>query len=39
MNSFLLDVSVLIAIVDAQHTEHVRAKEWFDSDPELHWLS
>jgi len=30
---------VIIAIIDAQHVDHRRAKGWFESTDDLHWLS
>ena len=39
MSPYLLDVNVMIAIIDAQHVDHRRAKRWFESTDDLHWLS
>jgi hypothetical protein len=35
----LLDVNVLIALLDADHSLHVRAGEWFASHARLGWAS
>lgn len=39
MNSWLLDVNVLIALLDAQHEHAVRARSWFHDDRGRSWLS
>jgi len=39
VSTYLLDVNVMIAIIDAQHVDHLRAKGWFESTGNLHWLS
>jgi toxin-antitoxin system PIN domain toxin len=39
MSAWLLDVNVLIALIDAQHTQSRRAREWFSADPDRTWLS
>jgi len=39
VSAYLLDVNVMIAIIDAQHVDHRRAKGWFESTNDLHWLS
>lgn len=31
MSTYLLDVNVLIAMLDAQHVAHQRAKQWFEA--------
>jgi len=35
----LLDVNMLIALLDAAHVHHTRAKAWLMSQPELVWAS
>ena len=35
----LLDVNVLIALLDADHSLHARATEWFSSQAERGWAS
>ncbi len=35
----LLDVNVLIALLDANHSLHVRAREWFASHAPIGWAS
>lgn len=38
MTRYLLDVNVLIALVDPDHTMFRRAETWFRTDPRLEWL-
>jgi toxin-antitoxin system PIN domain toxin len=35
----LLDVNVLIALLDADHIHHVRAREWLETNIALGWAS
>ena len=35
----LLDVNVLIALLDADHASHVRAREWFNDNAPRGWAS
>ena len=39
MSTYLLDVNVLIAILDAQHVAHQRAKQWFEALGASQWLT
>jgi toxin-antitoxin system PIN domain toxin len=35
----LLDVNVLLALLDSDHTDHARAGEWLDAEVEAGWAS
>jgi predicted nucleic acid-binding protein len=35
----LLDVNVLIALLDADHIHHMRARDWFEANIALGWAS
>jgi toxin-antitoxin system PIN domain toxin len=37
--TFLLDVNVLIALVDASHRDHVAAHHWFARLADAHWAT
>ncbi|MGR7024677.1 TA system VapC family ribonuclease toxin [Geodermatophilus sp. URMC 62] len=39
MRRALLDVNVLLALLDSDHVDHVRAGEWLDSEVEAGWAS
>ena len=39
MSRALIDVNVLIALLDADHTLHVRATEWFAEHAQAGWAS
>lgn len=38
MSRCLLDVNVLIALIDVDHTMFERAGRWFHADPDLDWI-
>ena len=35
---FLLDVNVIIAILDPEHSHHPCALQWFEREGQTHWL-
>ena len=39
MRRSLLDVNVLLALLDSDHVDHVRAGEWLDAEIEAGWAS
>ena len=39
MRRALLDVHVLLALLDSDHVDHVRAGEWLDAEVEAGWAS
>ena len=39
MRRALLDVNVLLALLDSDHTDHARAGEWLDAEVEAGWAS
>lgn len=39
MRRALLDVNVLLALLDSDHVDHVRAGEWLDAEVEAGWAS
>ena len=39
MKRALLDVNVLLALLDSDHVDHVRAGEWLDAEVEGGWAS
>lgn len=38
MTRYLLDVNVLVALIDQNHTHFVRAQRWFAADSDIEWL-
>ena len=39
MTRALLDVNVLLALLDADHVDHVRARNWLDTEIDRGWAS
>jgi len=39
MSRALLDINVLLALLDTDHTDHQRAREWIESEIEQGWAS
>lgn len=39
MKAGLLDVNVLLALLDADHVDHVAARDWLDDEIEAGWAS
>jgi toxin-antitoxin system PIN domain toxin len=39
MNQALLDVNVLLALLDSDHVDHTKAREWMESEIRYGWAS